>query len=416
MTVEPRALQLADLLQLWLETRAPEVSEAIEAQAPRLARPLSPKSANGLRRQARWLAACVEPDQATFTTLCESLHGGFSSDVSARLRIVATWPDDPRVSSALVAMWERPSHLNVSTAFLWRELSAALVARADARSLQRLEAVQAMGAGWVRLFKPHMRPLIPALLDEASKALRLAVKQWKVRPLTEAERKRLRDSKPAAGHADLLAAVYAHPRDRSLREVYGDWLSAQADPRGEFIALQCLEKRTIIQSRRMAQLLREHGKKWLGPLAGVVEVVEWQHGFPSSVIVSSKSSMRVGRMVGHPAWSTVLTLSPRGYPPVIAHPSMQHLLRWVVWPSDLNALLRLGGPYPVRSIVFPSADGLKCFRAIAKTTALPQLSEVIVQRDVHPADKKAALDLLSAARPQVRVVFTRAKLAPPARG
>jgi uncharacterized protein (TIGR02996 family) len=73
------------------------------------------------------------------------------------------------------------------------------------------------------------------------------------------------------GNPEMERAIFERPDDDDGYLVYGDWLQAQGDARGELIAVQAaLMKspgdRTLKQ--REEALLKQHGPTWLGPLAG----------------------------------------------------------------------------------------------------------------------------------------------------
>jgi uncharacterized protein (TIGR02996 family) len=84
----------------------------------------------------------------------------------------------------------------------------------------------------------------------------------------------------------LLAAVFAAPADDAPRLVYADWLSERADPRGEFITLQCrLEtldgldpQRSEIQVRA-DEILQRYNGKWLQHVGRYITNAEWRRGF-----------------------------------------------------------------------------------------------------------------------------------------
>ena len=79
----------------------------------------------------------------------------------------------------------------------------------------------------------------------------------------------------------LIAAVIANPDDDAPRLKYAKWLDHQADPRGEFIRVQCelsklesLHKLTAKQKgqkrklvKREQKLLNEHFAEWTAQLA-----------------------------------------------------------------------------------------------------------------------------------------------------
>ena len=58
--------------------------------------------------------------------------------------------------------------------------------------------------------------------------------------------------------AELLAQIYGNPESDELRLVYADLLMEMGDPRGEFINLQMLPKRTRAQGKRATALLKQH--------------------------------------------------------------------------------------------------------------------------------------------------------------
>ena len=64
-------------------------------------------------------------------------------------------------------------------------------------------------------------------------------------------------------------------------------LIERGDPRGELIALQFKARDASLsakEGRRLRQLLREHGRRWLGPLDAVIDAagLEFDRGFPSA--------------------------------------------------------------------------------------------------------------------------------------
>ena len=74
---------------------------------------------------------------------------------------------------------------------------------------------------------------------------------------------------------NALAALVENPDDLATHRAYADYLQEQGDPRGEFIQVQlALEEpeRTTKErqelERRERELLEEHGREWLGGLAG----------------------------------------------------------------------------------------------------------------------------------------------------
>jgi uncharacterized protein (TIGR02996 family) len=101
----------------------------------------------------------------------------------------------------------------------------------------------------------------------------------------------------------LLDAVYANPDDDAARSVYADALQEDGDPRGELIALQLLPTLDGKQAKRVAKLLADRASiaRWLGPLAPVVREPVFERGFLHRCRID-------GKLIEHPAWSTVREL------------------------------------------------------------------------------------------------------------
>ena len=108
----------------------------------------------------------------------------------------------------------------------------------------------------------------------------------------------------------LLAEIYANPGDDAPRLVYADVLTAQGDPRGEFIVLQ-IERDNGEPGARELELLKKHGKTWLGDLAPVLSwgkgyaTTTFRRGFVSKADIILSVNNKLRPMLAHPAWATV---------------------------------------------------------------------------------------------------------------
>ena len=98
------------------------------------------------------------------------------------------------------------------------------------------------------------------------------------------------EERPSAGvqrNAELEAAIAATPDDPAPCRVYADWLQAQGDPRGELMAIQCVESAEKAQTRELQEreqaLISRHLGAWLGvTLSDADEAVfdlTWRFGF-----------------------------------------------------------------------------------------------------------------------------------------
>ncbi len=108
--------------------------------------------------------------------------------------------------------------------------------------------------------------------------------------------------------ASLLQQIYEDPASDEFRIAYADWLIDNGNPRGEFIQLQMLPKRTRAQRKRATSLLKKHRNEWLGPIAAAVKKnsVVFERGFLARAQLT-KASCPPG-LYGDPAWATVIEL------------------------------------------------------------------------------------------------------------
>src|SRR5436309_1145138 len=99
----------------------------------------------------------------------------------------------------------------------------------------------------------------------------------------------------------FLKATLANPDDDTPRLVYADWLTDRDDPRGEFIALQCLLARTeeadprrpSLEARER-QLLVRHQEQWLGALRPLLSRWVFRRGFLDGVAVPARTLAEAG--------------------------------------------------------------------------------------------------------------------------
>lgn len=98
------------------------------------------------------------------------------------------------------------------------------------------------------------------------------------------------DALPAEGRR-LLDAVRAAPGDDLPRVLFGEWLSAQGDPRGELIRVQCALRAGLNPAERILlrqderALLAGHQRAWLAPYAARGMSLEIHRGFIEEVAV-----------------------------------------------------------------------------------------------------------------------------------
>lgn len=96
-------------------------------------------------------------------------------------------------------------------------------------------------------------------------------------------------------HADFLAEILANPDDITARLVYADWLEERADPRSEFIRVQCrlaelteedAEYRKL--EERSLQFIRKYKEQWVADIAPLVFSPRLTRGFVEEISVGCK--------------------------------------------------------------------------------------------------------------------------------
>jgi uncharacterized protein (TIGR02996 family) len=182
-------------------------------------------------------------------------------------------------------------------------MSTLQAARAALRGGDHGAARDALAAVWRTRRSPEIAELVAVLDAHAPDALRaqLATIEAELAVLVEP----LRGDRRSADA--LLAEIYAHPADDAPRLVYADVLSAQGDPRGEFIVLRGDGE----PGARELELLKQHGKAWLGDLAPALSWgkgyarTTFRRGFVSKADIILSVGKKLRPILAHPAWATV---------------------------------------------------------------------------------------------------------------
>ena len=359
---------LAAVSAAWLEYRLPvlaELAELYDAQAP--------------------------------SELGRQLSSLFTSRVDTSLeQLRALGPiDDPLFASFVLRALEAPPFLGPSARPLLIELLHAAARLSDPRLVERAPAI--IETWTARVTPKPARVEGIALLQEVVQQIRDQRRPKAPQNLLAALVERLnRLAAPRRRAVELLAAVRANPDDDGPRLVFADFLLEQNDPRGEFIMLQLKRRDSGLDEagqRREAELLKQHGKPWLGPLAAVLTFgkryssTTFERGFLCIADIQLSAGKKLDLVLDDPHWSTVEQLEGFFDP--------QLLMR-----APLRALRRFGR-HSWRTFSPEFLDG---FARLKKT--LP-LREVYVHSDVEPASlgdvfpKLEQITVLLAERPTV---------------
>ncbi|HET9625977.1 MAG TPA: hypothetical protein VFP84_31670 [Kofleriaceae bacterium] len=150
--------------------------------------------------------------------------------------------------------------------------------------------------------------------------------------------------------AALHREVHARPDADDARLVLADALLAAGDPRGELIALQLADAGggTARGIDRIERLLREHGKRWLGPLREFTYRAQFARGFVRRLELDGRwtaSDAGWARHADEPALATIEDLLPGRavgdvYARFVASPALAALRRIEVFDRPTLAALR----------------------------------------------------------------------------
>lgn len=318
---------------VWRETRADAVAEIIdritaelsrgwEAPAPKLARTF----------HVAWLAAAAD-----------DIHRGWAArhlldklpdrKAALRERLGALWVagPDPRVGRELCRQLDKL----VVFDDLEELVTSVIVESGDGHIRASLEETP-MGA-------------VPAVAGFVHR-LSAALANLPSRPPSELELARLAPPVRTPDLAALERDVYANPDDDEPRAVLADLLQSRGDPRGELIALQlavAAGRGSDDGDARIAELVRDHGRAWLGPLSDIAYAAEFRRGFLSRLELAGDDRARPARwenVVDHPLFGTVEDLiagecSAARYAELIASPAMKTLRRIEILDTEVIEVL-----------------------------------------------------------------------------
>lgn len=272
------------LVDAWRSRRSPALAElvaALDALAP-----------DAFSQQ---LAAIVTPRVAT---------------THANLKRLAK-VDDPRLATWTLAALANPPFCAVTAEKFLVELATTIGRLADPRLAAALPNLRE-----VLTARLTRKPVYTKVIDRLGKAVEALPKlraASKAELAVEAELvaacKPLR--KTTVTIESLYAEVYANPNDDAPRAVLADALLERNDPRGEFITLQLARGREGEPSVRELELLKKHGRQWLGPLATVLSFgkgysgTELTRGFVSKADFIFKIEKKLPLVAADPSWATV---------------------------------------------------------------------------------------------------------------
>jgi uncharacterized protein (TIGR02996 family) len=337
-----RAAALREALVIWRATRTAAIADAIDVLTDAALAGWEPPAARTNHGfQAAWLAALGDDAQRGWAAraLLAQLPGGDGDRRSAacceRLQALRGAPGDPRVGRAVVELIGQPLQI-LGHGDVLDAIAGVLAVHGDDRTA-------AIAARRLETADPADAALIQRVLAAQPPARRAATP-------AELERFAVRRAASAATQAQLDALaceVHARPDADDARLVLADALLALGDPRGELIALQLAGATDDRALDRIDQLLREHGKSWLGPLREVTYRARFARGFVSRLELNGRwTATEPGwvRHAGDPTLATVEDLIPgrsvgQVYARFVTSPALRALRRIEVFDRpSLDAL------------------------------------------------------------------------------
>ncbi len=281
-------------LVVWRSVRDPALADLIDAIAARC-RPPAIAGRESARFHAAWLSLAESGPRAV---AIGALAAGVNKRVPflevawstpdrdlaraepllARVAALAALPDDPRISSALVAVVERAPY---NDRRLYTPMLAVIARTADPRAATRLRALAERPTAKASTIRLYFAEALPAIVADFASPAALAATDKTIVTRLLAELAGARPAPPRRDIGELHAECLAHPDDDGPRAVLADALIERDDPRGELIALQLRDPDGSDPEvvRRTLALLRTHEKTWLGDLARVTQHRRWRRGF-----------------------------------------------------------------------------------------------------------------------------------------
>jgi len=249
-------------------------------------------------------------DDGFSASLVPITKSGPAADSPKRMRAVADLPDDPRLTTAILAWLAKPRWAGSSSAKGWEAMFARLVSLRDERALPRLrEMTKTLPPFEGAKHSAWMRERIAETADALAKATS-KLKKAKDDDLAAIEA-RLAPARVAAGPAPLtvVAQVFAAPDDDDVRRVAADALLEHEDPWGELINLQLVTNPSKEQLARAVELIKKQGKRFAGPIANIssADTRRFAKGF---LVEVATDAVMVGRReweeaIAAPHWATV---------------------------------------------------------------------------------------------------------------
>lgn len=390
------------MLEAWRVRRVPALanlidvlSDALTSRLPRI----EARTRKGL--QGLWLDLANERRDVDLGRLLALFPAPPWVAVGQRIERLAQL-DDPRVARAFASFFQALPTVGGIGSARWTMVFSALERLKDVRARSALETRTNLADPRV-IVNEQILPLArraleslpedPTTADDVAQVHELAVlvKEVLQRQLPTAEvllDDTVRPRRPTS-EAELLQLIYEAPEDDTPRLVYGDWLQEQGEPRAELLMLQLKPKQTNKEQLRARQLLRQHGRGWLGPLEPAIpqRTEVFHRGFVSEARVTFATEHQRAALLGHPAWNTFTSLYVGGSVDgeFLEKTELRGLetLRFVAQ-RELEQLQQRAWPFRRLRALGLSRDGVHTLRLV-ETKRFPALRDL--ELSVGPGDR-----------------------------
>ena len=302
------------LLRCWQESRDARVADLVEDLSARSVE-VAPRGTWAVFPDEQWKTYARAHRSLDLPLVLAELQIAWDTcstgPVVAGVSELTRWPPDPRLGRWAAKKWTELRSRPSVPATLDEKLRRIMIHSADSMTLAVLTSVELPDHAVTKF-----RARVERVLKRARRTddVELQVGCDRLRRRVEA----LPDVASAAGSPTEAsttepewAAVYAAPDADEPRVALAAALTAKGDLRGEFIELQLRDHRgvaTPADKRREQELLREHGRTWLGALAPLVSGrprPRYERGFPVSVVLKRLTAEATRTEGEHPEWATL---------------------------------------------------------------------------------------------------------------
>lgn len=333
-------ISLEDALAKFADARSGQLSAVIEHLGKEAVAAFQPPVVRtNMAFHRAWLDAATDPRKRSWcvATILDRLpklidgeeHG--SGDkceaVVERANALAKLAPDPRIGRAMLDLFVLQAP---STNFVIAQtaMTRAFLAHADDEAAAR---VIADPKAFPKGFDPKKLPSKVALPADVKRLVAAAPKP-----------------RPKADLKALWANVFADPDDDARLAVLSDALQEEGDPRGELIALQLREHRGEASDddvKQAQELVKAHGKKWLGKIHPIVYRAEMRRGLLAKVdLAGSWATNKIESYLEADELRTVAEIEAgqangRLHALVLASPLVHRTIRRLsVWSKEVFAL------------------------------------------------------------------------------